>query len=46
MFSSPRTSNPFEPKVVENKYYAPGVGFILERKVKGPKQVLELVDIR
>jgi hypothetical protein len=38
--------NPFEPKVVENKYYAPGVGFILERKVKGPKEVLELVDIR
>ena len=26
-----------EPRVLDNKYYAPGVGVVFERSVKGPK---------
>ncbi|MBM3243165.1 hypothetical protein FJZ31_43450 [Candidatus Poribacteria bacterium] len=37
---------PLEPDVVEHKYYAPGVGVVLEVMVKGETQRMELVDIR
>jgi hypothetical protein len=36
---------PLERGVVEYKYYAPGVGFILSVMVKGGEERLELVDI-
>ena len=36
---------PLEKGVVEYKYYAPGVGFILSVTVKGGDERLELVDI-
>jgi hypothetical protein len=38
--------NPLEPKILENKYYARGVGVVYERSVKGPKEELELVDLK
>lgn len=38
--------NPLEPKVIEHKYYAQGIGFILERMVKGGNETVELVKIR
>jgi len=37
---------PLEPNVAEQKYYAPGVGNILELAVKGPMERLELVDVK
>ena len=37
---------PLEAAVVENKYYAPGVGLVLERAVKGGNGELELVRIK
>jgi hypothetical protein len=37
---------PLEPKILENKYYARGVGVVYERSVKGPKEELELVDLK
>ncbi len=37
--------NPLEPASEENKYYAPGVGLILEVQVKGGNERLELVEI-
>lgn len=37
--------NPLEPGFVENKFYAPGVGVILERMVKGGEGELELTDV-
>ncbi len=37
---------PLEPGVVENKYYASGVGFIFSKMVKGGDEQLELVRIR
>jgi hypothetical protein len=37
---------PLEPKVLENKYYARGVGVVFERSVKGPKGELSLVDMK
>jgi hypothetical protein len=37
---------PLEPEVIENKYYARGVGVVLERSVKGPKEELRLVDVK
>jgi hypothetical protein len=37
---------PLEPGVVENKYYARGVGFIYSKMVKGGDETLELVRIR
>lgn len=37
---------PLEPGVVENKYYAKGVGDIFEKTVKGGNETLELVRIR
>ena len=35
--------NPFEPGVLEEKYYARGVGPVLERKVSGDAERVELV---
>ena len=37
---------PLEKGVVENKYYAPGVGFIFGEMVKGGDEQIELVRIR
>ena len=37
---------PLEPNVAEQKYYAPGVGNVLEVAVKGPPERLELVDVK
>lgn len=39
-----REWNPLEPDVVEEKSYAPGVGLVLERKVKGGDGRVELVE--
>ncbi len=36
--------NPFEPDVVENKYYARDVGLVLELHVKGGAERVELVE--
>jgi hypothetical protein len=36
---------PLEPDVLEHKSYAPGVGVVLERVVKGGSGVLRLVEI-
>jgi hypothetical protein len=36
---------PSSPDVIENKWFAPGVGFVKEEKVKGGKEVVELVDV-
>lgn len=36
---------PLEPGIEENKYYAAGIGLVLEVKVKGGSERLELVDI-
>ncbi|MGH2691736.1 MAG: hypothetical protein ACRDHM_04465, partial [Actinomycetota bacterium] len=38
-------TNPLEPKVLENKYYAPGVGVVFEELVHGEEGFLELVDV-
>ena len=35
--------NPLDPKVVESKYYARGVGVVFEHSVKGPKELLQLI---
>ena len=37
---------PLEPKLLENKYYAPGVGAVLERLIEGGDEVLRLVEVR
>ena len=37
---------PLEPKVLENKFYARGVGVVFERLVKGGEEVLRLVEIQ
>ena len=37
--------NPLEPNSEENKYYAPGVGLLLEMQVKGGDERLELDEI-
>ncbi len=36
--------NPFEPDVLEDKYYAPGVGTVLELKTAGGEGRVELVE--
>ena len=36
---------PLEPDTVENKYYAPGVGSVLEVQVKGGRSQLRLVSV-
>jgi hypothetical protein len=37
---------PLEPKLLERKYYAAGVGVVLERLIKGGEEILRLVEIR
>jgi len=37
---------PLEPNVAEHKYYAPGVGNVKEIATKGPKETLELIDVK
>jgi hypothetical protein len=37
--------SPLEPSVVENKYYAPGVGMVLSVMVKGGSDRLELISV-
>jgi hypothetical protein len=37
---------PLDPKLLERKYYAPGVGVVFERLIKGGDEVLRLVEIR
>jgi hypothetical protein len=37
--------NPFEPDVIEEKYYAKGVGFVLEDMVKGGSDKIELIEV-
>jgi hypothetical protein len=36
---------PLEPKLLENKYYAPGVGAVLERLIEGGDEILRLVEV-
>ncbi|MGH2729262.1 MAG: hypothetical protein ACRDJI_01490, partial [Actinomycetota bacterium] len=38
--------NPLEPKVLENKYYARGIGVVFEEAVKGADEELRLVDVK
>jgi hypothetical protein len=38
-------STPLDPKLVEHKYYARGVGVIEEQAVKGPSEVSRLVSV-
>ena len=40
-----REWTPLEPNIAEHKYYAAGVGNVLEASVKGPQERLELVDV-
>lgn len=40
-----RERTPLEPHVVERKYYAPGVGEIAERVVRGPREQFELTRV-
>jgi hypothetical protein len=37
---------PLEPDIVENKYYAPGVGVVLELAVEGESERVELVEVK
>ena len=37
---------PLEPNIAERKYYAAGVGTVLEVAVKGPPERLELIDVK
>jgi hypothetical protein len=37
--------NPLEPKIIGEKYYAPGVGLVFERALSGGKEVFELLDV-
>ncbi len=37
--------NPLEPKVLEHKYYARGIGVVLERKVRGGQEKFELIEV-
>jgi hypothetical protein len=37
---------PLEPKILEHKYYARGVGVVFEEIVKGGESVLRLVEVR
>lgn len=37
---------PLEPKLLERKYYATGVGVVLERRIRGGEEILRLVEIR
>ena len=37
---------PLEKNVAEHKFYAPGVGNVKEIATKGPKETLELIDVK
>ena len=37
--------SPLEPDIVENKYFAPGVGFVKASIVQGGSEQIELVKI-
>jgi hypothetical protein len=37
-------SSRLDPKLVERKFYAVGIGLVLVRHVKGPPETLELVS--
>jgi hypothetical protein len=39
-------TTPLEPGLVEHKYYARGVGVVLEEDVSGGSEVVELVGLR
>jgi hypothetical protein len=39
-----RDWNPLEPDVVEEKYYAPGVGLVFETKTAGEEGSAELIE--
>jgi hypothetical protein len=34
-----------EPGVLDNKYYAPGIGEVVEKSIQGPRETLRLVDV-
>jgi len=36
---------PLEPKVIDHKYYVPGVGLVKEATAKGPRESLDLVRV-
>lgn len=36
---------PLEPKIVGEKFYAPGVGLIAEKALSGPTEIFELVEM-
>jgi len=36
---------PLEPDVIEHKYYAPNIGFVMEIMVEGGSETIELIDI-
>jgi hypothetical protein len=38
--------NPLEPNLLEHKYYAAGLGNIMEISVKGPPERIELVEVK
>jgi len=38
--------SPLEPEVVAHKFYAPGIGWVLEMHVEGDLERVELVEIR
>ena len=38
--------NPLEPSLLEHKYYAAGVGNVMEISVKGPPERIELVEVK
>jgi hypothetical protein len=35
-----------EPSVLERKYYAPGIGVVLERLIEGGEEINRLIEIR
>ena len=37
---------PISPDAIEHKYYAPGVGFILEFDPETPGERLELIEVK
>ena len=39
-------SSLIETGLLEHKYYAPGVGVVMEQNVKGPKEQVELIEVR
>lgn len=37
--------SPLEPRIVVEKFYAPGIGLLAERALSGPKEAVELLDV-